>query len=221
MRRPILSSAVATVVCLSGGLLLGAGGAALLTDLPLHAPAQTMNLVAGLIAFLGVFGGGALWGWRMSSIHNFPHRRWATVVSGLTFAFAVMLATFLPLGLRAFIQRQPFPHMPIHVIFTTVFVPTMFLVSTVGATAMLSVSGKRTNALGSGLLCGLTAALAFLIVDLILDGLGMRVGAPRAAERFTMLSVVFVSSAAGAFAGGLVLGSILSRAEPNNTQATG
>ncbi|HEY5982075.1 MAG TPA: hypothetical protein VIU38_01265 [Anaerolineales bacterium] len=209
MNRPVLASAVTTLLCLSGGLLIGGGGAALLTNLPGHAPIQTIGVLAGLIVIVGIFGGGGLWGWRMARLHNFPDTRRAAVVGGLAFGIGVALAAVLLPQLRALVQRNMLPQAPVHVVFTTVFVPMMFLVSTIGATALLLVSGKRINWLGSGVLVGLVAAIAFLVVDLLLDALGMRVGGPRAAERVTMLSVAFLSSAAGAFAAGAVLGRVL------------
>ena len=58
---------------------------------------------------------------------------------------------------------------------------------------------------------GLTASLSFLIVDLVLDSVGMRVGAPRAVEHSTMLTVAFLGSTAAALSAGGILGPFLSR----------
>jgi hypothetical protein len=61
------------------------------------------------------------------------------------------------------------------------------------------------------LVCGLTAALAFLVVAVIFDLFGMRVGAPRAEERATMLVVTLAGMWAAALAGNAVLAWVLTR----------
>jgi hypothetical protein len=94
-----------------------------------------------------------------------------------------------------------------------------FLVATLGGSAILLVSGDRTQWFRSALATGLAASLSFLIVDLVLDILGMRVGAPGAAERVTMLTVAFLGSAAAAFWGGAVLGRTLSKREGRTSSA--
>ena len=82
--------------------------------------------------------------------------------------------------------------------------------ATLGTSAILLVSGNRAKWFRSALITGLTASLSFLIIDLLLDTLGMRVGAPGAAERFTMLTVAFLGSTAAAFSAGAILGRLLS-----------
>ena len=53
---------------------------------------------------------------------------------------------------------------------------------------------------------GLAATVMFLVVNLLMESLGWVVVAPRAAERFTMLTVLLVSDLAAALAGGAVIG---------------
>ncbi|MGH2605892.1 MAG: hypothetical protein ACRDG5_04815, partial [Anaerolineales bacterium] len=67
-------------------------------------------------------------------------------------------------------------------------------------------SGRGRMALRSALSCGLAGAGAFLGANLILDLLGWRVGAPGAAEKATMLTVLSLGSLAASFAGGGILG---------------
>jgi hypothetical protein len=50
------------------------------------------------------------------------------------------------------------------------------------------------------------AALAFLSVNLVMEALDWVVGAPQAAERFTMLTVMLTGNLGAALAGGAVLG---------------
>jgi hypothetical protein len=68
--------------------------------------------------------------------------------------------------------------------------------------------GLRDAALAISLLwrVGLAAALAFLAVNLAMEAAGWVVGGPRAAERFTMLTVMFAGDLGAALAGGAVLG---------------
>jgi hypothetical protein len=112
---------------------------------------------------------------------------------------------------RVLVERHRLAGVPVHVIFTLLFVPATFLVATIGCSAILLVSGNRANWIRSAVLTGLAACLSFLIVDLLLDSLGMRVGAPRAAERFTMLTVAVLGSTAAAFSAGAILGRFLSK----------
>jgi hypothetical protein len=167
-----------------------------------------------------IFGGGALWGFLLTRIHNLPNKTGAAIAGGLSFGFGVIGAANLLGALeRVLVEQHRLPGVPIHVIFTLLFVPATFLVATLGASAILLVIDNRANWFRSALITGISASLAFLIVDLLLDTLGMRVGAPRAAERFTMLTVTFLGSAAAAVSGGAILGRFLSRDETVSLQS--
>jgi hypothetical protein len=208
MKRPILASAVITVVSLMGGVIVGVGIDTLVDRLPFHAPDQTLVL----LAIIPIFGGGALWGFLFTRIHGLPNRTGVSIAGSLSFGFGVIgAATLLGSLERALVEGHRLPGVPIHVIFTLLFVPATFLVATIGSSVILIVSGNRANWFRSALTAGLVAALSFLIMDLLLDALGMRVGVPRAAERFTMLTVAFLSSTAAAFSAGAILGNVLSR----------
>jgi len=74
------------------------------------------------------------------------------------------------------------------------------------------VAGAGGLALGIALCSwSLAAGLAFLAADLTMDALGWRVGAPGAAERATMITVLLVSSLGAALAGGAAIGLLLSQ----------
>ena len=208
MKHPVLMSAVATPASLMGGVLVGATLGVLLDRLSIHAPDQTLIL----LVMIPIFGGGALWGILLSRIHGLPNRTGATITGSLSFGLGVIGAATLLLRLeRILVGQHRLSGVPVHVIFTLLFVPATFLVAAIGSSAILLVSGNRTHWIRSALMTGLTASLSFLIIDLLLDSLGMRVGAPRAAEHFTMLSVAFLGSTAAAFSGGAILGLVLSR----------
>ena len=209
MKRPVLASAVITAASLMGGMIVGVGIGTLVDKLPFHAPDQTLVL----LAIIPIFGGGALWGFLVTRIHGLPNRMGASVAGSLSFGSGVIgAATLLGSLERVLVEGHRLPGVPIHIIFTLLFVPATFLVATIGASAILLVSNNRVRWFPSALTAGVAAALSFLVVDLLLDALGFRVRAPRAAERATMLTVAFLSSATAAFSGGAILGRVLSKA---------
>jgi len=209
MIGPALTSAVVSAVSLMGGVGVGVALATLIDHLPFHTPEQTLLL----LVMIPIFGGGALWGCLLARIHGLPNRIGVSLAGSLSFGLSVVGAATLLLRLeRILIQQHHLSGVPVHVIFTLLFVPATFLVATIGSSAILLVSGNRTNWPRVALMTGLTAAVSFLILDLTLDSVGMRVGAPRAVERFTMLTVAFLGSTAAAFSAGCILGRALSNA---------
>ena len=95
--------------------------------------------------------------------------------------------------------------------FTLLFVPAAFLISAVGAWALGRGLGDRALSWRLFWSAGLTAAVAFLVVNLSLEAAGWVVGAPRAAERATMLVVMFSGNLVAALTAGAVMGHRLSR----------
>jgi hypothetical protein len=208
MKRLALASALVTAAALMGGMIVGMAIVVLVDRLPFHAPEQSLVL----LGIIPIFGGGALWGFLLTRIHSLPNRMGTAVAGSLSFGFGVIGAANLLGGLeRVLVAGHRLPGIPVHVIFTLLFVPATFLVATLGASAILLASGNRARWFLSALATGAGAALSFLVVDLILDALGFRVGAPRAQERATMLTVAFLSSAAAAFSAGGILSHVLSR----------
>ena len=208
MKCPVLASAVITAVSLMGGLIVGVGIGFLVDRLPFHALEQSLIL----LVIIPIFGGGALWGFLLTRIHTLPNRTGAAVAGSLSFGFGVIGAGIMLGALeRVLVEGHRLRGVPIHVIFTLLFIPATFLVATLGASAILLASGNRARWFLPALETGTAAALSFLVVDLILDALGFRVGAPRAEERETMLTVAFLGSTAAAFSGGGILGHFLSR----------
>ncbi|MBI3741926.1 MAG: hypothetical protein HY257_09255, partial [Chloroflexi bacterium] len=98
---------------------------------------------------------------------------------------------------------------PIHNVFTLLFVPAAAIIVGVGGFALGIGTGDRIVARKLLLRCALAGGLAFLIVNLTMDALGWRVGAPNAAERATMLTTAFLGNFAAALAGGGVIGKTL------------
>jgi hypothetical protein len=91
------------------------------------------------------------------------------------------------------------------------FVPAAFLIAAIGTGALGLATGDWRLALRLALVCGLTAALTFLMVAVLFDLAGMRVGAPRAEERATMLVVTLAGMWAAGLTGNAMLGWLLAR----------
>jgi len=70
--------------------------------------------------------------------------------------------------------------------------------------------GMRDPALAGRLawLCAISGGCAFLVVNLTLDGLGFRVGAPGAAARATMITTALLGNLLAALVGGAVIGRV-------------
>ena len=207
MKHSTLASAVITAASLVSGVLACLGIATLVQGLPFHASDQTLLL----LVLIPLFGGGAIWGFLLARYHGLPNTKGASIAGSLSFGVGVIgVADLLGSLERVLVQGHRLPGVPIHVKFTLLFVPATFLVATIGASAILLVSGNRVRWFPSALVAGAAAALSFLVVDLLLDALGFRVGAPHAVERATMLTVAFLGSAAAALSAGASLGRFLS-----------
>jgi hypothetical protein len=96
--------------------------------------------------------------------------------------------------------------LPIHRLFTLLFVPAAFLIAATSAWAISR--GLKDNTLARSLFwqVGLVAAATFLIINLSMESLGWVVGAPGAAERATMVTVLILGDVSAALAGGALIG---------------
>jgi hypothetical protein len=206
----IFQGAFLTVLTLSGGLLLGtAVGFWIFESLPGHSvisPSALHISLAALPAFAGFLGGSAVWGVWMGRLAGSAKARRMAVAGMLGFAPITLV---LGIGLSAvepFVIEQIGALFPIHRIFTLMFVPSAFLIA--GLSAWAIGRGLRSPALAQSLLwrVGGAAALAFLVVNLVMEFSGWVVGGPNAAERYTMLTVMFLGNLGAALAGGAVLG---------------
>ncbi|MGQ0605098.1 MAG: hypothetical protein ACT4QE_25755 [Anaerolineales bacterium] len=208
--RSSLSGAAITVVTLFGGLLLGTVvGFYVFESLPGHSavsPSAIHISLAALPAFIGFLGGSAVWGvWMGRMAGNAEIRRMA-LAGMLGFAPITLV---LGIGLSAvepFVIEQIGALFPIHRVFTLMFVPSAFLIAGISAWAI--GLGLRNGLLAWSLLwrVGGAAAIAFLVVNLVMEFSGWVVGGPNAAERYTMLTVMFLGNLGAALAGGAVLG---------------
>jgi hypothetical protein len=212
-----LLSALATVVALIGGLLLGGAlGELVFNLLPGHStsnPSIVHMLLAAAPALLGMLSGSALWGVWLGRLARAGDTRRMAASGALGFApITIALGLALSLLEPVAVNRLG-AQFPIARLFTLFFVPTAFLIAGVGAGAIgLGLRDRKLAWRLSGR-CGLAAAITFLLVNLLMEMLGWHVGGPGAAQRATMLTVMLVSNLGAALAAGAALGYGLRRRE--------
>src|SRR5215212_2882703 len=207
-RAAILGAAL-TVLVLVGGLIGGLiGGSLIFHSLIEKAPDLLTYALAAITFFGATLGGSALWGASMARLARSPAARraaWAGMLGfvPITFVLNIVLVAVEPIAVRA--------NLPVHRLFTVLFVPTAFLIAGTSSLALGWALGSSRAALTLALRVGLTAALAFLAINLGMEALGWQIGAPGAEERGTMLTVLIVGNLGSALAGGAMLGMILTR----------
>lgn len=218
MARTILKSAFLTVATLFGGLLLGLAAGDLVFRL---IPGSSINnvqlghaLIAAAPALAGFLAGGAGWGVAMGRMAGVGRARRMAVAGMLGFGpITILLAAGLGLAEPALVDAFA-GTAPIHRVFTLLFVPSAFLIAGVSSFAL--GRGLRDGRLALSLFwqVGLAAGITFLLVNLAMESLGWIVGAPGAAERATMITVLAAGNLGAALVGGGVLGVILRQQAP-------
>jgi hypothetical protein len=212
--RAALYGAAITVLTLCGGIALGfAIGEIVFGVLAGHTfanPNPFHILLAAIPALGGFFAGSALWGILMGRMAHVKNQKRIARAGALGFAPITLTLAILMQVLEPIAVEQLGAQFPIHRLFTFFFVPSAFLIAAVSAYAL--GLGLQDTPLARKLFwrVGLAAALAFLIVNVLMEMNGWIVGAPGAAERATMLTVLFVGNFAAAIFGGAVLGHVLS-----------
>jgi len=208
IRAAILGAAV-TVLGLIGNLVIGfIIGSLSSKALEGRVSEPLAYTLAALVASAGTLSGSALWGVGMSRLAGFP-ASWRVARAGIlgfipiTLLLSIALQATEPIVFRI--------NLPVHRLFTVLFVPSAFLVAGASSLALGWALGWGRAAPRLALRVGLTAALAFLAVNLGMEALGWQVGGPGAEERATMLTVLFVSNLGAALAGGAVLGLTLAQ----------
>jgi hypothetical protein len=199
-----LAGAILTALALVGGLLLSFRvGSVVSAGLEGRVPSQYVIPLTAIAASIVMLGGSALWGTGMARLARVPASWRVALAATLGFVPITLLVAF---GLGAVEPLIGTVTLPIHRLFTVLFVPSAGLVAGTGSLVLVWALGRGRAAPGLGLRAGLAAALAFLAVNLTMEALGWVVGAPGAAERATMLTTLFAGSTAAALAAGAVLG---------------
>lgn len=215
MKNPILKGAFLTILTLFGGLLIGLVAGDIVFRLIPGSSINNVKLghaaIAAIPALAGFLAGGAAWGVQMGRLAGASDTRTRRMAVAGMVGFGpitIILAAGLGVG-ESVIVESIGSQTPIHRIFTLLFVPSAFLIA--GASAYAVGRGLRDKALAVSLFwrVGLAAAVTFLLVNLVMESLGWVVGAPGAAERATMITVLAAGNLGAALVGGGVLGLIL------------
>lgn len=163
--------------------------------------------VSGLLSVGIVSVAASAWGRRMVRLTGLGHEQrvgWAAALAvGPT---VVLVGVSLAAAESTLIPQSADASLPIHVLFSVLFVPAALLVAAIGGFAL--GSGARGVRLGASLAvrAGLSGGLAFLLIDLVMDALGWRVGASHAGQRATMVVVTTLGTIGAALAAGGALG---------------
>lgn len=212
-QKAALQGAALTVVTLFGGLLFGlALGVIVFHNLPGHNlenPSPAHTAVAALPALVGFLVGGAAWGVSLTRIKPAPDTR-RMALAGLLGFGPITITLAIGLGIvETLAGSSMLAQIPIHRLFTLLFVPAAFLIAGISSWAI--GRGYEESGLDRRLFwqVGLAAAATFLAVNLIMEALGLVVGAPGAAQRATMVTVLISGNVSAALVGGGVLGLIL------------
>ncbi|CAG0946582.1 hypothetical protein ANRL1_03113 [Anaerolineae bacterium] len=213
LRRTVLLSALATTGSLIGGLFVAfLLGSLVHGGLPGHMEENAKTGVSALVALVFVIAAGALWGRAITRITRAGDQKrmmWAGALGfGPTVIAVGIVLTMLEV---AIVERGGGPALPIHTVFTLLFTPAAFVIATMGGLAIGIAMKDAQLMVRLALSSGLAAGVTFLVVDLLMDAVGYRVGAPGAAERFTMLTVMFLGNLAASLTGGAAIGYMLAK----------
>ena len=216
-RRPAslaLRGSLLAVATLGGGLVLA---------FPVTGGATTAVTRAGLPLgpwiFLGILllcGGaaGALWAGGLAALLGVERRRRAAVAGAIGFGAASALAVraLTTIETRLLAHAQAGDATPMHVAFIATFPGAAFLVVLLSVAALGLGLGLRGRAMAAALASALVAGAAFLLVAVLFDATGWRVGAPNAEARFTMVVVMAVGALVTLLAAGAASATLLDRA---------
>lgn len=208
VRAAILGAAL-TVLVLAGGLITSfMVGFATFQTLSGRLPGALTFTLALLVFSASILFSSGLWGVGMAHLAQLL-TSWRVVWAAILGFVPITL--LLMFGLQAAEPIVFRTNLPLHRVFTVLFVPSAGLIASTSSLALGWALGWGRAASGLALRVGLTAALAFLAVNLGMEALGWQVGGPGAAERATMLTVLFVSNLGAALVGGAVLGMTLAQ----------
>lgn len=207
---PAIRGAWLTVSTLFGGLLIGL----LVGDLVFHIlPGHSLSnpdpihvAIAATPALLGFLAGGAAWGLSVRKLANRGERQRMALAGMLGFApITITLAIGLNV-VESLASKTFLASIPIHRLFTLMFVPAAFWIAGISTWAIGKGLDDRSLANWLFWRVGLASAVGFLIANLLMEASGWVVGAPGAAARLTMVTVMFFSNLSAALIGGSVLG---------------
>jgi hypothetical protein len=208
LRAAILGAGL-TMLGLVGGLMGGLiGGSFIFHGLIGKASHPLTYTLAAMVFGTSILGGSVLWGMGMGRLARSSALRRAAWASILGFVPITVLLNFGLLTIEPIAVRAD---LPVHRLFTVLFVPTAFLIAATSSLVLAWALGWGRTAPAMALRVGSTAALAFLAVNLGMEAQGWLIGAPSAEERGTMITVLIAGNLGAALAGGAMLGMTLTQ----------
>src|SRR3990172_1251498 len=213
--REAVWGAGATVVSLFGGTLLGVLLGEFVFEMlaghRIEDPSPVTIALAAIPAIGGLMAGGAAWGLLMHRLSRSGESRRMAVAGLLGFAPTTFVLAFVLLSLESAVATALEAQLPVHRLFTIVFTVCAFLIAGISTWAVGRGLREPEWAWRMALRVGLASAAAFLVVNLTMEAAGWVVGAPRAAERATMLTVMFSGMLGAGLIGGGLFGMALSQ----------
>jgi hypothetical protein len=210
MRVAISSALLTAFVLIPGGVLGLAVGGIVHETLPWHVSDAINLALSALSVFIAMFAGGAVWGSSISRITKVAAGRRMAMAGGIGFASSASFVAFTLAFLENLVvEQQRGPQLPVHNVFTLLFVPAAAIIAGASGAALGLGTGDRVMAGNLAWMCALAGGCAFLGVNLTMDALGWRVGAPGAAERGTMVTTALLGNLTAAMAAGVVIGRVV------------
>lgn len=207
-KTAILKAAVLSPICQAGGLIAGiAAGALLHGMLPGHGELDPQRVLpAAGVALLGFLGGGIVWGVLIARLVRSPEKKRAAGAGAIWAVLTITVMLIMQVLEPALVSMGG---LALHHLYTLLFIPAVFAVCFATAWAMAVALRRRERTWRVALVTASICALVYLAVNVGMDLLGWRVGAPHAAERFTMLTVTLVCTLAASAASGATLVAML------------
>ncbi len=208
----IVRAAALTTRDVVGGLLIAAAAGGVVDALGTPLPILPRRIFSVLTAIAVLFHAMKLWARDMNRLAGQPETATISRASALFLAILFGLVGLVLGATEPFVVgRAALRGVLIHQVYMILFVTSTLLLATAGTFIVgRSLHGNAFAArLGMG--SGFAAAAAFLLVALTMDALGWRVGAPRAAERATMVVVTTLGLVTAGIAAGVVIGTMLTQ----------
>lgn len=189
----------ALVVPLLVGLLIG----------NIDGDADALQAISIAVMAALMFVGHALWARTCASLGGLRHVRRFVLIAAIT-QVAVTFAGVIVLGrLEEHFVVDGNTTLPLHVLYTLLFVPATFICALIVGVACGLTLGTPGLPWRMGLHGAAAAAFAFLALNVLQDVLGRRVGGPDAAQTATMITVTLVCHVAASMAFSAALGRLL------------
>ncbi len=153
---------------------------------------NTIQPFGMMVLFASMLAGSALWALAIERLAGLQHTRRFIIIAAIT-QVAITFTAMLVLGKAEehFVENGN-TNLPLHVLYTLLFVPATFIGAFIAGSVCAFVMDKPALAWRMGLHCAAAAAFAFLVLNVLQDMLGRRVGGPNAAETATMITVTLV-----------------------------